>query len=96
VRFEFHPDALAEYTDAVQYYAERHPALGHRFIACVEEAIERIVDSPTTWPVVEQDVRRCLARIFPYAVLYTIEADRILIVAVMHCSRRPGYWKQRL
>jgi toxin ParE1/3/4 len=33
---------------------------------------------------------------FPYGVLYTIEAEFILIVAVMHCSREPGYWKRRI
>jgi hypothetical protein len=46
--------------------------------------------------VVEQDVRRCRARVFPYAVLYTIEADYILIVAIAHGKRRPGYWRHRL
>jgi hypothetical protein len=46
--------------------------------------------------LVNEDVRRCLAHIFPYAILYTIEADYILIVAVMHLSREPGYWKDRL
>lgn len=35
-------------------------------------------------------------RVFPYAVLYSIEDDFILIVAVMHCSREPGYWKTRV
>jgi toxin ParE1/3/4 len=32
---------------------------------------------------------------FPYGILYTIEPDYILILAVMHCSRKPGYWKSR-
>jgi len=27
--------------------------------------------------------------------VYTIEQDCILILAVMHCSREPGYWKSR-
>ncbi|MFH0813669.1 MAG: type II toxin-antitoxin system RelE/ParE family toxin, partial [Pseudomonadota bacterium] len=29
-------------------------------------------------------------------VLYTIEPDYILIIAVMHCHREPGYWKTRI
>ena len=28
--------------------------------------------------------------------LYTIEDDYVLIVAVAHCSREPGYWKHRI
>ena len=32
---------------------------------------------------------------YSQVVLYTIESDYILILAVMHCSRKPGYWKER-
>jgi plasmid stabilization system protein ParE len=69
--------------------------VAERFIAAVEDALERILHSPTRWRIMDEDVRRCLTRFFPYGVLYTIEADFILVVAVMHCSREPGYWKAR-
>jgi plasmid stabilization system protein ParE len=70
--------------------------LAQAFINAVEDAIFRIVESPTRWAVVDEDIRRCLTRKFPYGILYTIEEDYILIVAVMHCSREPGYWKERV
>jgi toxin ParE1/3/4 len=38
----------------------------------------------------------CRTRVFPYAVRYTIEADYILIVAIAHGKRQPGYWLHRL
>lgn len=96
MRYEFHPEALDEYEAAALYYAERDPGLALRFIEVVEETIQRILEAPNRWRVIDEDVRRCLTRVFPYAVLYTVEPDFILIVAVMHCSREPGYWKQRL
>ncbi len=96
MRHEIHPEALAEYEAAALYYAERDPRVGQRFVAAVEDAIDRILDSPTRWRVLDEDVRRCLTRVFPYGVLYTIEADFVLIVAVMHCSRQPGCWKRRV
>ena len=96
MRYEFHPEALEEYDAAALWYAEREPALALRFIDAVEDAIGRILEAPTRWRVIEEDVRRCLTRVFPYGVLYTIEPDFVLIVAVMHCSRELGYWKQRL
>jgi len=65
-------------------------------MACVEEAIDRVVESPQRWRVIDEDIRRCLTHIFPYAILYTIENDFILIVSVMHASREPGYWKERI
>jgi hypothetical protein len=62
----------------------------------IEASIERVLEAPTRWRVIDDDVRRCLAHVFPYGILYTIEADFILIVAVMHFSREPDYWKGRL
>lgn len=96
MRHEFHPEALEEYKLAASWYAQREQKLALRFVAAVEEAIGRIVDAPTRWRVIEEDIRRCLTRVFPFAILYTMEDDYLLIVAVMHCSREPGYWQHRI
>ncbi len=96
MRYEFHPEALAEYEAAALYYAERDLAVAQQFVAAVEDVLDRILDSPTRWRVLDEDVRRCLTRVFPYGVLCTIESEFVLIVAVMHCSREPGYWKRRV
>lgn len=72
MRYEFHPEALEEYNEAVLRYAERELPLGLRFIESVEDAIRRILEAPTRWRVIEEDVRRCLTRVFPYRILYTI------------------------
>jgi plasmid stabilization system protein ParE len=61
MRYGFHPEALAEYEAAALYYAERAPAVGQRFVAAVEDAIDRILDSPTRWRVLDEDVRRELS-----------------------------------
>jgi hypothetical protein len=41
-------------------------------------------------------IRRIIVPRFPYALLYRATSDRILIVAVMHLHRRPGYWRSRV
>lgn len=96
MRYEFHPEALEEYRQAALWYAEREPELGLQFIGSVEDALKRVVDAPSRCRVIEEDVHRCLTHVFPYAILYTIEPDLLLIVAVMHCSREPGYWRLRV
>ncbi|GAX39174.1 plasmid stabilization system [Tolypothrix sp. NIES-4075] len=93
--YVFHPEALAEYTEAVQYYAKQRAEVAQAFIDVVEDAVYRIRESPTRWAVLDENVRRCLTQKFPYGILYTIEQDYILILAVMYCSREPGYWKSR-
>lgn len=87
MKYVFHPEALAEYAEAVQYYAERRAEVAQAFIDAVEDAVYRIRESPTRWRVVDEDVRRCLTRKFPYGILYTIEQDYVLILAVMHCMK---------
>ncbi len=96
MRFEFHPEAVREYGDAAAYYASKESALHLRFIASIERAIEIILQDPLRWPQVDEDIRRCLTRVFPYAIFYTLEDGYVLIVAVAHCSREPGYWKSRI
>lgn len=96
MRCQFHPEALSEYEEAARYYAACQPGLELRFMACVEAAVRQIAGAPERGRAVEQDVRRCLTKVFPYAILYTIEKDWVLIVAVMHCHREPGYWRRRV
>ena len=96
MRFEFHPDAFAEYEDAARYYSRCQDGLELRFIAAVEHAVQQIIEAPERWLVFEEDIRRCLTRVFPYAVIYSVETDYVLIIAVMHSHREPGYWRKRI
>ncbi len=58
--------------------------------------IQQIIEAPGRWPVLEEDIHRCLTHVFPYAVLYSVEIDYVLILAVMHSHREPGYWRKRI
>lgn len=94
--YDFHPEARVEYREAAIFYDARRSGLGAAFTLEVETALQRILEAPERWRMIEQDVRRCLTHTFPYGILYTIERESILIVAVMHLRRRPGYWHDRL
>lgn len=92
----FHPEARLEFLDAGEFYEAARPGLGAAFAREIEKLIEEISAAPTRWRIFEGDVRRGFARRFPYAIIYTIEPAYVLIIAVAHCSREPGYWKHRL
>ena len=92
---EFHPEAVVELRAGATYYEQQQPGLGERFVSSIEFSLAGIIESPLTWPVLEQDVRRKLVRVFPYAILYSIEPDRLFVLAVMHCHQKPGYWRTR-
>jgi len=96
VKHSFHPEALGEYLGAVSYYADISPRLAESFIESFESAIDEILTYPEAWQIVEEDVRRCLIRRFPFGIYYCTEGDRIMIYAVMHMSRDAKYWKRRI
>lgn len=97
--YAFHPDALLEYADATTYYLrDASPDVATRFVAAVESAIASILDAPDRWRVVEEPgIRRYVFKRYPYVFYYRWDADKnfVVIFAVMHCSREPGYWKHR-
>jgi plasmid stabilization system protein ParE len=92
---KFHPDAESEMIQAAAYYEEQQPDLGRRFLASVQNAVNRIILNPHLYPTVDLDVRRCLTKTFPFGVLFREQSRRIVIMAVMHQHRDPDYWKTR-
>jgi hypothetical protein len=93
--FDFHPEAETELLEAIAYYESCAPGLGEDFSLEVYSTVQNILSYPCAWPIVEDDVHRCLSSRFPYGVLYSIESDCVYILAVMHLHRHPDYWKHR-
>ncbi len=54
-----------------------------------------ISENPERWPIVRGHVRRRLVHRFPYALLYRVDSDEVVIQATMHLYRRPDYWTDR-
>jgi plasmid stabilization system protein ParE len=96
MKYAFHPEAKAEFFAAIDYYEKREPGLGADFAIEVHSAIENILNFSNAWPIIEDDIRRCLIRRFPYCIIYAQDDAVILILAVMHLHREPDYWKNRL
>jgi plasmid stabilization system protein ParE len=92
----FHEEARAELLEAARYYDERGKGLGHALIEDVEQAVQELSESPLSCPTIGTVLRRRIVRRFPYSLLYVVETERIVVMAVAHQKRRPGYWKYRL
>ena len=88
--------AKAEMGDAAEYYERQADGLGEAFVDEIERVVGLIQCSPRAGGLVGGEVRRRVAKSFPFNVLYVDEADEILVVAVMHQRRRPDYWRERL
>lgn len=92
---EFLPEALAEAKSAAAWYAERDARAAGAFADELEHALKRIADAPLRWPVYLHGTRRVVLARFPYLIVYRAGRGRVLVVAVAHGRRRPGYWRKR-
>ena len=88
--------AQRELDEAIAYYNSQVPGLGDAYLVESVATIERIRRFPVAWQPLGKQVRRCRLRRFPYGLIYTVDEGNILVVAVAHTHRRPGYWRDRL
>jgi len=96
MNIEFHPEAAEEFEAAVDWYEAREIGLGLDFAAEINAAIRLAAAMPDAWMHLSGDVRRVLVNRFPYGVLYEPGRTNLLVLAVMHLRREPGYWLSRL
>jgi toxin ParE2 len=87
--------AQTELDEAIIWYSEQAPGLGDGFLVEVLRSIQLIQRFPEGWHSLTPTIRRCRLRRFPYGVVYTVEAGEILILAIAHQHRKPGYWQAR-
>jgi len=92
---ELHPEALLEGEEAVAWYAERDIRVSTQFANDLEMAMQRIAEAPHRWPLYLHGTRRVRLTRFPFLLPYRDDPLRILIVAIAHAKRKPGYWKDR-
>ncbi len=96
MNFSFHPEAENELNASIDYYEECKNGLGLEFANEVYSTIQRILNFPKAWQILDKDIRRCLTNRFPFGIIYYQRNDEIIILAVMQLNRKPNYWKNRI
>ena len=96
MRISFLEPAQLELDEAVNYYNYEEAGLGEVFLSEILKTFDRIGKFPDAWQPLSRQTRRCQTRRFPFGVIYKIEEENILIVAIAHLHRNPEYWKDRL
>ena len=89
--------AEEDYAQSLRWYAERSKRAAEGFEAEFARALQAIAASPDRYPLCDDRHRFYLLKRYPFQVVYrkTREEEDLLIVAVAHTSRRPGYWSER-
>jgi len=96
MNFSFHPLAVEELSDSIDYYENNFPGLGMEFSKEVYSTIQRILQFPKAWTKISQNCRRCITQRFPYGIIYHVKEDEILIVSIMQLNQKPKNWDERI
>lgn len=91
MKLEFSELAQKELEDARAYYNLQQEALGERFKEHIKENVDSIIEFPTLYPKITNELHRVVVHKFPYSIFYVLLEERIIIVSVAHQHRKPFY-----
>ncbi len=91
-----HCEADVELTAVAKRYACDRPELARDFLHAFRTTKDAVAMQPDRFSVIEKPVRRVRIPGVPYSIIYEELADCVHVLAIMHNSREPGYWKNRV
>jgi len=95
LKVRFYKAAERELDDAIAYYEHELPGLGDQFREAVQSALNRMKLFPEAYSPLSWRTRRCLVSKFPYGIIYKLQENEIVVIAVAHLHRKPEYWTSR-
>ncbi len=95
-KLEFHPDAEAEFDEALSWYESQKEGLGQNLFNDYIAIEDRLKTMPEQFPLVMERVRRANLSQFPFSVFFVIIQTSVFVYAVFHQKRNPQDWVERL
>jgi plasmid stabilization system protein ParE len=89
------PRVYLDVAATYQWYENEQPGLGLEFLDQLRAVYDRIAAGPFQYQDLRSGIRRALLRRFPYVVYFAVEADVVIVLAVLHASRDPAEWQRR-
>lgn len=89
------PEAENDLQEAFFWYEDNRKGLGYDFLLQVDAGINFINRNPEIHPIEYRGTRKHIIKRFPYKIIYHVEEERIIILAVLHGKRSPDLMKKR-
>ncbi len=89
------PAARQEMIKASSWYQSKSAGLGDQFLDEIGAALLLAREFPYAYPEIDRPYRRMLVNRFPYGLIYRVDPDEIVVIAVANLKRRPRYWRRR-
>jgi len=90
------PEAEDDLKEAFSWYEDKRTGLGYDFLLQVDAGINFINRNPALHPIEYKGTRKHLIKRFPYKIIYLIDEEKIIILAVIHGKRNPDLIKKRI
>jgi toxin ParE2 len=87
--------AQFELDEAVEWHAQQAPGLGDAFLVEILKVFRLVEQFPEAWHPLAPGIRRCRMNRFPYSVIYALENDELVVLAIAHQHRKPFFWRDR-
>ena len=85
-----------EVSDAVRWYEGQAEGLSRSFLDELDRVVRLVCNYPRIGTEIEPEIRRFLLTRYPYSLVYGIDQDTIVVIAVAHQHRQPRYWADRI
>ena len=92
---EYLPGARRDFDESFDWYAKREIQVAMRFANAINSALVEVATNPARFASVDGAHHESALKKFPFRIVFRLVANRVLVVAVAHAKRRPGYWMGR-
>lgn len=90
------PEAENDLKEAFSWYEDKRLGLGYDFLLQVDAALRFIERNPEIHSSEYKETRKHLIKRFPYKIIYLVEKEKIIVLAVIHGKRSPDLIKKRI
>ena len=91
----FLAEAETDLLEAIRWYEVQRHGLGQEPFLEVDDKVNQIVENPHSFPIFDIPYRIAHLSRFLYSLPFRADGEIIIVFAVMHQSRKPGWWLDR-
>ena len=90
------PEAENDLKETFSWYEDKRVGLGYDFLLQVDAGLRFIERNPEISPPKYKETRKYIIKRFPYKIIYLVEKERLVVLAVIHGKRSPNLTKKRI
>jgi hypothetical protein len=91
----YHPLFDCDVREAAGWYDRRSSGLGDVFVQTVSKCVKEIIANPKRFAIGPTGCPYLRLKRFPYIVLFDVNDDELIMLAVLHTARSMEKWRER-